>query len=272
MTPPLRLTAITRYPVKSLRGHPLHDAAVERCGIAGDRRWMVIDEAGRFVTRREVPAMALVAVTPLDGGLLLDHPVVGRCEVALPHAASPIVAARVWRDMLDLRLAAPTAGIFLSRALGRIVHLAYQHDVDSRPVDQRFGHADEHVSLADGFPLLIATAASLAALNAQLAVPIEMERFRPNLVVDGGLAWEEDSWRRLRIGAVVLRLAKPCSRCVITTQGALTGEREQGDEPLTTLRAIGRGRPGGVIFGDNVIPETTGTIRVGDPVEIIERG
>ena len=96
-----------------------------------------------------------------------------------------------------------------------------------------------------------------------------MERFRPNLVIDGTVPWEEDGWRRLRIGEVVLRLAKPCSRCVIVTQHPLTGVREHGDEPLATLRAIGRGRPGGIMFGCNAVPETTGRLRVGDPVEVI---
>ena len=125
--------------------------------------------------------------------------------------------------------------------------------------------------MADGFPLLIATTASLAALDREAPVAVTMERFRPNLVVDGGDAWEEDGWRRLRIGTVVLRIAKPCSRCIIVTQDPLSGAREDGDEPLTTLRAMGRMRPGGIMFGENAVPEATGTIRLGDPVEAIER-
>lgn len=271
MTSPPRVTAIFRYPVKSLRGHALDHARIERCGIAGDRRWMVIDTAGRFVTRRETPAMALIETTLDDEGLTLDHPAAGRCRVAVPGAQAPLVEAQVWRDTVPLRLASPAAAAFLSAALGRRVRLAYQFDAASRPVDPRFGHVDEHVSLADGFPLLATTAGSLAALNARSPAAIDMARFRANLVVDGTAAWAEDGWRRLRIGDTVLRVVKPCTRCVVITQDAMTGARTFGDEPLTTLRAMGRQRPGGIVFGQNLVPETTGTIRVGDPV-IVEQG
>ena len=268
----LRLSAISCYPVKSLRGHGLDRAAVEWCGLAGDRRWMVIDEAGRFVTRREVPAMALVGVAPDADGLVLSHADHGDCRVACPDRGASSVTARIWRDTLDVRLAGAEAGLFLSRVLGRRVRLAFQHAADSRPVDGRYGRPGEHVSLADGYPLLVATTASLAALNERLPVPVGMERFRPNLVLDGGIAWEEDGWRRLRIGEVVLRVAKPCSRCIITTQHPLTGARENGDEPLSTLRAMGRLLPGGIMFGVNVVPETIGTVRTGDRIDVLERG
>ena len=270
MTSPPRLAAIFRYSVKSLSGHALDGAEVDRCGIAGDRRWLVIDAAGRFVTRREIPAMALIEVTSGSDGLTLSHPVAGRCHLTLPERDAPLVEARIWRDTVPLRLAAPAVAAFLSLALERDVRLAYQCDAESRPVDPRFGHAGEHVSLADGFPLLVTTTGSLAALNERLPAAIGMARFRPNIVIDGTAAWAEDGWRRVRIGDVVLRVAKPCSRCVITTQDPLTGVRAMADEPLTTLRAMGRQRPGGIMFGQNLVPETTGTIRVGDAV-VIER-
>ena len=266
----LRLAAIVRYPVKSLRGHILRDAVVEPCGIAGDRRWMVVDETGRFVTRREVPDMALIDVIPDADGLTLSHPLLGTRRVARPDDRSPLMHVRIWRDFLDVRRASPAAAAFLSEALRRRVHLVHQATVDSRPIDPRFARPGEHVSLADGYPLLVTTTASLAALNDRLPVPIGMDRFRPNLVIDGALPWDEDGWQRLRIGTVVLRLAKPCSRCVITTQDSFTGRREQGDEPLTTLRAMGRSQSGGIMFGDNAIPEMSGTLRVGDPVEILD--
>lgn len=267
----LRVTAIHRYPVKSLRGHAIDQARIERCGIVGDRRWMVVDRAGRFVTRREAPAMALVDVVADGDDFVLSHPDIGACRVSPPDRDAPTISATVWRDSLEVRVAGADAAAFLSRAIGRTVRLVHQAAADNRPVDPRFGHADDRVSLADGYPLLVTTGASLAALNARLPMAIGMDRFRPNLVIDGAAAWDEDGWRRLRIGDVVLRLAKPCSRCVITTQDALTGQRDQGDEPLATLRAMGRMRPGGIMFGDNVIPETTGIVRAGDPVEILDR-
>lgn len=268
----MHVSGLFRYPVKSLRGHPIEEAVLERCGIAGDRRWMVIDARGRFVTRREVPAMALVDVAVTDRGLLLGHARLGRCAAIVPGADAPAVEAVVWRDSLPVRLGNPQADAFLSEALGRPVRLACQYDAALRPVHSSHARDGDHVSLADGFPLLVTTEASLAMLNERLPTPIAMARFRPNLVVAGAEPWAENRWRLIRLGETVLRLAKPCSRCVIVTQDPDTGERRDGNEPLATLRAMGRVDRGNILFGENAIPERLGTVRMGDIVEVLENG
>jgi uncharacterized protein YcbX len=152
------------------------------------------------------------------------------------------------------------------------VRLAWQPDTSRRPIDAAYAGEADHVSLADGFPLLVTTEASLAALNGHLTAAVGMTSFRANLVIAGTEAWDEDRWRRIRVGEVMLRIAKPCSRCIITTQNPLTGDRQHGNDPLTTLRAIGRAAKGGIMFGQNAIPDGPGTIRVGDTVEVLERG
>ncbi len=271
-SPSPRIVGLFRYPVKSLRGHPLDRAPVEPRGIAGDRRWMVIDHIGRFQTRREAPHMARFDVA-LDGdALILTHPDLGTHRVERPGDDAATIETKVWRDTISARLTPPDTAAFLSEAFGKPVRLVHQPDMSLRPADPRYAHADDHVSLADGFPFLVTTHASLEALNAQLAVPVGMDRFRPNIVIAGTQAWAEDRWRRIRIGAVTLRIAKPCTRCVITTQHPLTGEQEQGNDPLSTLRAMGRMAKGGIVFGQNAIADAPGEIAVGDAVEVLEEG
>lgn len=266
------LSHLFRYPVKSLGGEALASSAVEARGLAEDRRWMVIDARDRFVTRRDVPAMAHVEALTAGETLVLSHPLLGHRIVAVPGDDAPLVDAVVWRDTVALRLGDDAVGAFLSKALDRAVRLAYQSDASVRPVQPRHARAGDHVSLADGYPLLVTTEASLAALNARLASPVAMARFRPNLVIAGAAPWDEDRWRAIRIGDTVLRIAAPCARCVIVTQDPRTGERPDGNEPLTTLRAMGRMAAGGIMFGQNAIPDGPGTLRVGDPVEVLAEG
>ncbi|RYE93748.1 MAG: MOSC domain-containing protein, partial [Oxalobacteraceae bacterium] len=265
----VHLSSIFTYPVKSLAGHAMQTASVTARGIVGDRRWMVIDERDRFVTRREVPALARLSVEPTTDGLVIASGS-GGCRAVTPGSTALVVEATVWRDKLALRLGNQEADAFLSAELGRPVRLAYQHDDSRRPIDSRFSQAGDHVSLADGFPLLITTEASLHALNDRLTVPVTMERFRPNLVIAGAGPWEEDRWRRIRIGSLELEVARPCSRCVVITQQPHTGERLEGNEPLATLRAMGRSTKEGVLFGQNAILRLGDNLSVGDKVEIVE--
>jgi uncharacterized protein YcbX len=125
------------------------------------------------------------------------------------------------------------------------------------------------VSFADGYPLLLTSQASLDALNARLAAPVEMLRFRPNLVVEGAEAWAEYRWTRLRIGGAAFRVVKPCDRCVVTTIDPRTGTQPEPDEPLRTLKQFPRDARGRVLFGQNLVPEICGAVRVGDGVEVV---
>lgn len=263
----MKIAAIHRYPVKSLGGEALDRARVESRGIAGDRRWMLVDANGRFLTRRELPAMARIAAVPTSTGIRLSAAEAGYCDVPFPAGdrMADGVDVTVWRDRVRALRADAAASRWLSALLGREAHLVHQPDDSIRPVDPGHARPGDIVSFADGFPLLVTTTESLAALNARLERPVDMARFRPNIVLSGAPApWAEDEWSGLRIGALSLRIAKPCTRCIITTQDPLTGARADGNEPLETLRALGRRASGGVVFGQNVIPDGDAEIAVGD--------
>ncbi|MET8680291.1 MOSC N-terminal beta barrel domain-containing protein [Streptomyces sp. NPDC004647] len=268
------LRAVRVYPVKSVAGHAPAEATVEPWGLAGDRRWTLVDSDGRTITQRRCPRLALAAAEPLPGGgIRLSAADREPLSVRVPEPVGT-VAVEVWRDKVDAVPTDRAASEWFSDHLGTDVRLVYLHDpAHCRPIDPAYSRPGETVSFADGYPLLLTTTASLDALNSLIAQgdhadegPLPMNRFRPNVVVDGTAPWAEDDWSRIRIGEVSFRVAKPSGRCVITTTDQRTGER--GKEPLRTLA---RHRLDGdqLIFGQNLIPEGTGTLRTGDPVEVI---
>ncbi|MFI5062919.1 MAG: MOSC domain-containing protein [Streptosporangiales bacterium] len=282
------LASIHIYPLKSGRAVDLPGSRVEPWGLAGDRRWLVVDDTGRFVTQRAEPALALVTAgyvpaAPAAGGpasgplaagaLTLSAP--GRPVLTVPAPAQERGAEMLWVTVWSSRVRAAAAGDcadeWLSRFLGRAVRLVHLDDPTRRGVDPEFGAPADRVSFADGYPLLLTTAGSLDALGRWLVAegqpPVPMNRFRPNVVVAGAAAWAEDGWRRIQIGTVTFRVAKPCGRCVVTTIDQETAQR--GRQPLDLL---GRRRRFGqqLVFGQNVIPDAPGTIRVGDRVQILD--
>jgi uncharacterized protein YcbX len=183
-----------------------------------------------------------------------------------------MVFVAVWKSRFYAAAAGKQADGWLSRFLGRAVRLVYLDDPTRRDVDQDYGAPGDRVSFADGYPLLLTSTGSLEALGRWLTEdghePVPMNRFRPNVVVDGAPPWAEDRWRRIRIGSVSFRVAKPCGRCQVTTIDQMTAER--GRQPLALLgqrRRFGKQ----LVFGQNMIPDDGGSIRVGDPVQVLER-
>jgi uncharacterized protein YcbX len=264
----LRVVALHRYPVKSMGGQALDSARVEARGLAHDRRWLMVTPQGRFLTRRELPVMALLNADPADGGIVLSHRNGDAITVAEPDHAHPR-PVQVWGDPVMAHDAGDAAAQWLSDRVGRAVRLVHMPDTAHRPVDPDFGAVGDHVSFADGYPLLITLVESLDALNAHLPQPMPIARFRPNLVIAGAPAFAEDGWHRLHIGDVTLRVAKPCTRCVVTTQDPDSGAVTDPLEPLRTLKAMGRVSADAraiPVFGTNAIPDGPGTISVGDPV------
>lgn len=313
------LHALRVHPVKSVGGFTADSAVVEPWGLAGDRRWTLIDESGTAVTQRELPRLALARAEPLrDGGLVLRAPGREPLEVARPGAgpgahppgggggggagtaapgtdgartalprtgvdgnladgeppgAADDVVVNIFGTKVDASLADARASDWFSRHLGVEVRLAHLSDpASARPVDPAYARAGDTVSFADSHPLLVVTVSSFDALNSLIAQgdhadegPLPMDRFRPNLVVAGTAPWAEDEWRRITVGEVAFRVAKPCGRCVITTTDQRTAGR--GKEPLRTL-ARHRRMDGKLIFGQKLIPENTGTVRVGDVVSV----
>lgn len=263
----VRLSAINVYPVKGIRGEPVSGGLVEPAGLRGDRRWILADAQGIFLSQRSFPRLALLSGT-FDGTTLkLSGPDLEPMTIPVPDGSSRM-RVRVWRDDVDAAAVAPETDRLLSTWLGHPCHLAYMDDGCRRPITSAAGRPSEVVSFADGYPLLLISESSLEDLNAHLDVPLPMDRFRPNLVVAGCAAFAEDQWRRIAIGDTVFRHAGLCARCSVTTVDQATGTRV-GEEPLRTLAKY-RQTEEGVVFGVNLVPEKTGAITVGDRITILE--
>lgn len=265
----MRLAAIHLHPLKSGATIPLDIARIERLGLEHDRRWLVVDEAGRFVTGRQEPRLVLVRATPFAGGVTLAAPGMEPLRVLAPEGNPERLAVTVWDDAVDAAACEAVADAWLTRYLGRRVRLAYMDALASRAVDPAYARPDDRVGFADGFPLLLVTTGAMDALNAKLASPLPVERFRPNLVVEADAPHAEDGWRRIRIGALEFELVKPCTRCVFTTVDPATGTFDASGEPLATLKSYRRGAKG-ITFGQNAIARSFGELAVGDRVEVLE--
>lgn len=266
MMPGMTLAAVYRYPVKSLRGEAFSGLDVDPRGFAFDRHWMLVDAQGRFLTQRQQPRMALLDAHVDDSGsLTLSAP--GMDPIRVAAQAASRVDVTVWGDALQAELRDPQADAWLSEFLDVPCRLVAQPSDVVRAVDREYAQADDQVGFADGFPFLLISQASLDDLNGRLEQAVPMIRFRPNLVVDGCAPFAEDNWRRIRIGDMSFRVAKPCSRCIIPTIDPATAER--GKEPLQTLMRYRR-RDNKVYFGQNLLHDAVGRLEVGMPVEVLE--
>lgn len=260
------LSGLNVYPVKSAAGIALTVARVDRRGLAGDRRWMVVDENRAFLSQRTHPRLALISVVPGPGRLVLSGPGMPPLAVASPPRGVTL-PVRVWDDLCDAVSAGDRAARWFSKFLGFSCALVFLPERSHRRVAARWTAPAAEVGFADAFPFLLISEASLGDLNRRLAHPLPMSRFRPNLVVRGCLPYAEDGWRRVRIGGVLFHVVKPCGRCAITTVDQATGDR--GREPLATL-ATYRRSDGRLLFGQNLVHEGTGVIRVGDEATVVE--
>ena len=266
------VTELRIHPVKGLRGGLHRTADIEHWGLAGDRRWMVVDAAGRFLSQREHNTMALVEARNTATGITLTTPGMEGMIIPFPAPETETFDVVVWRDTVRAVPAGAAADAWISAALGLCCRLVYLADTAGRKIDPAYSSAGQTVNFADGFPVLLTSMTSLADLNTRLAVPIPIGRFRPNIVVSGAVPWAEDCWRRIRIGDVLFRVVKPCDRCIVTTIDPETGQRPDKTEPLRTLATFRRDQRGGVMFGQNLIPENTGRIAAEDRVVVLEHG
>ena len=263
----MHLAAIHLHPLKSSAAIAVDAAAVEPRGLRHDRRWLAVDAGGRFVTGRELARLTLIRATPVDEGLLLEAPGMPRLRVVARTDAERIPVV-VWNSSLHAPAMGVEADAWLSAFIGRPLRLVHMDDAARRAITSSRADEGDEVSFADAFPVLLVSQASLDGLNARLASPVSMSRFRPNLVIDGAAAHAEDGWSKLRIGDVAFDVAKPCIRCVFTTVDPLLGERDPGGEPLRTLVGYRR-TPDGVAFGQLLVPRSPGTLRRGDRVEVL---
>jgi uncharacterized protein YcbX len=265
----LKITALNVYPVKSCAGIALTQAELTPRGLRHDRDWMVVTPEGRFLTQRELPRLALITPVITNGTLQLQAPAAGRVAVALDAGAGPSRTVTVWNDTVLARDEGETAAQWLSDFLLRPVRLVRFDPAKRRVTDPAWSAGQPGESaFSDGYPVLVLSQASLADLNARLPRALPLDRFRPNLVLDGCGPYAEDAMRVLRSGTAALSLVKPCTRCIITTTDQATAERD-GEEPLRTLRSYRRSKDlRGVTFGQNAVVTEAGTLRVGDAVTV----
>lgn len=267
----MHLSSLYRFPLKSATAEALEEACSDELGLIGDRRWMVVDaETGKFLTQRALPQMVqLQAKWDGDQALRLEAPTMDALRVEVPNQSEAERGVVIWREALRAPDAGDAASVWLTRFLGRPCRLVFLPVANGIQVDQAYARPGDRTAFSDGFPFLLIGQASLDDLSARIGRPLDMRRFRPNLVVTGSEAYAEDSWRRIRIGAIEFRVVKPCSRCVIPTIDPLTAERSLDREPLATLMTYRKGE-GGVFFGQNLIAEQTGYLSVGMPVEVLD--
>lgn len=256
------------YPVKSCRGIALDAAEIVATGFRHDRNWMIVDAASEMITQREQPRLALVGVAVDGGSLTLSAPAMPAFSMPLADVAETI-ATNVFGAAVTARAVASKADDWLTRYLGVRCRLVTLSAGAKRELDPRYARPGDTTGFSDGFPFLLFSQASLDDLNRRIgAAPLPLARFRPNIVVRGAAPFAEDSWKRLRIGSTTFRVVKPCARCAIPTVDPDTAAT--GKEPLKTLATFRRGAGGQVFFGQNVIHDGPGSIRVGDAVTILE--
>jgi hypothetical protein len=255
------LGSIRIYPLKSAAPLFPDRARVTARGLEDDRRWMVVDSRGTFVTARKHPRLVLIRAEPVGDGLILQAPGMPPSRIA-PDAGAARVDATVWKDTVAAQVATGEADRWISEYLGFASRFVHMDAAVSRAVDAKHAKPGDVVSFADGYPLLLITQASLDGLNARLAEPIPMQRFRPNVVVNGTAAHADDAWRSIRIGEVRFDVVKPCVRCVLTTVDPDSLDRDPG-----VLKDIGRRFGGRLALNADVT--RPGTITVGDAVGLV---
>ena len=288
----MNISEINIYPIKSLKGIALSESVVEKRGLRFDRRWMLTDLGGAFITQREVPKMATVEVRVESGELRVDSKSGGEMLVPFEPDKGHRQNVVVWRDTVAALAYNGEVSEWFSDVLGLKCQLVVMPEASERHVNKDFDTGDDIVSFADGYPLLLIGEASLEALNDRIEentddrdfVRLPMNRFRPNVVVQGSEAFDEDNWASIRIGETIFRVVKPCARCVIPTIDQDRGEFD-GKEPSKTFASFRKANqvhpkrfesfgliPNSVLFGENLIPENPGrSIRVGDRVEVLGR-
>ncbi|GGG97139.1 MOSC domain-containing protein [Pedobacter zeae] len=261
------LSEINIYPIKSLGGISLQKAKLEERGLQYDRRWMLVDEEGIFITQRKHGKLALLQVNIAGGKLSIAHKTLPEQNISfsLDEDTGEQVSVIIWNDTTTALEVNKAVSNWFSAFLEFKVRLVKMPETEKRMVDRDYAFNNEIVSFADGYPCLIIGQSSLNGLNEKLLEPILMDRFRPNFVFTGGEPHIEDRFKTFYIGGVLFSAVKPCARCVLTTIDQQTGEK--GQEPLRTLagyRTIGKK----IMFGQNLLHHHLGSLQVGDELKV----
>lgn len=259
----LSLTGLFIYPIKSLGGISLKQARVEAMGLQYDRRWMLVDEQGVFITQRKYTELALLQVSIGQAGIMVYRKGNPEHHISFPFTAQTgkMIEVSIWDDQCLGAEVSVAVNAWFSAYMNKKVRLVRMPEQEKRQVDPKYAQQGEMVSFADGYPFLIISEASLAALNTKLVTPVPMNRFRPNLVFSGGEAHIEDQFDTFTIGGIAFKAVKPCARCVLTTVDQQTAQK--GIEPLKTLAEY-RLINNKIMFGQNLVHCGSGIIYLGD--------
>jgi hypothetical protein len=263
----LTLSEIYIYPVKSLGGISIDSSTVEERGLKYDRRYLLVDENEMFMTQRDFPQLAFLKLSfSEDGFKVLNTQNKSHTIVPFEFDSKENISVTIWDDVCKAVKLGNDLDDWFSNAIGKKCSLVYMPNDEKRIVEKKYINDEHIVSFADAYPYLIIGQSSLDDLNARLENPIPMNRFRTNFVFTGGNPFEEDNWSDFKIGDVNFKAVKPCARCVITTTNQDTAERSS--EPLKTLSSY-RKFDNKVMFGMNLVCRQTGSITVGNKIEII---
>ena len=266
----MQITALNIYPIKGCRGVPLTSSVVDRIGLAGDRRLMLVDGANRFISQREVASLATVVPTLENGTLVVSAPGRETFRIDIDRDGPPRDVWIWWEHAITAADQGDVAAQWFSDAIGSPVRLVAFGNRARNPIDPQYApRIEAETAFTDGYPIMAMLQESLDDLNRRLAEPVPVQRFRPSIVIAGAKAWSEDDWMAMKLGDLDCDAVKPCARCVVTTTDQVSGARNPRQEPLRTLATF-RTIPGlGAIFGQNVVPRGTGMLHVGDTVELM---
>lgn len=263
----LLLSEIFIYPIKSLGGISLQKSFVTPRGLQYDRRMMLIDEGGMFITQRDYPQLALLKLSFKKNGFkVLNTQNNSHIIIPFESDSEENISVTIWDDVCTAVKLGNDFDNWFSDAIGKKCSLVYMPDDEKRIVEKKYINEEHIVSFADAYPFLIIGQSSLDDLNARLEIPVQINRFRTNFVFIGGKPYEEDNWNDFKIGDLSFKAVKPCARCVITTTNQDTAERNL--EPLKTLSEY-RKINNKVMFGMNLVCKSNGLVSVGDTIKQI---
>ena len=246
----INISELYIYPVKSLAGIKLQTAQLSQFGLQHDRRWMIVDDNGKFISQREIAKMATIKTAINQGQLILSHHD-KECQVPLTTEKSQQLLVTVWKDTFKASHICSKVDQWLAGILNQSCRLVYMNSQVRRQIDPDYAKANQFVSFADGFPMLLISQESLDDLNGRLGVVININRFRPNIVVSGTVAFAEDNWQDLSINEIEYQAVKKCSRCIMPSVNQQTGKQDQL-KMLATLSTY-RKEDKKIKFGQNLI-------------------
>ncbi|MBU2925102.1 YcbX family protein [Colwellia sp. 4_MG-2023] len=271
-----KVSSIHIYPIKSTAGISLPNSKVEELGLAFDRRFIVCDPSGQFITARTEPKLCLVQTTMTEQGVALSAPNMEMLTLSYQEFTDQYHKVMVWGDEVNGQFCSQKANNWFSDYLQRPCELLYFGKNSHRERKPNTDNARK-IAFADGYPILLISKASLNDLNKRLLAnssnnspqDISMAQFRPNIVVDDCLPFAEDSWQHIRIGEVEFKVSKPCERCIFTTVNPSNGEKHPQQQPLKMLKSFRQDHNGEVLFGQNLIALNKGTISQGDTLTVL---